>query len=450
MQERFPPGVFDLAGNLERHFAKLATIGNRPDGSISRIAYSDEESAAMAYLRSEGEAFGLRGRYDAVGNLILSTPDDRARRVLVGSHLDSVPAGGNYDGSAGLVAGLEAMRELVARDEPRRRGIDLVAWRGEEYTFNAVYKGSAAAFGVSETHILHNRYGEQTLREAILHQGFDPTPIDERRPTFGRQAIDAIDAYLELHIEQGVRLERDGTDLGLVTSIAGDRRFLVVLEGRFDHSGATPMGQRYRNDVNLAMAHVQVALDELAQRRLGEGREFCLTVGIVNADPEIDRKYPEIHANSVTKVSGLGYFTLDLMCADDEFMDAFSAEMHRTIWSQAKRFGVQAVIEQTDSAAGIASLDPRLLDRLQAAAERLGHSHVRMPSGAGHDAVIVALARRGDGSAIPTGMVFVPCRGGISHSRDEYASPEQVARGAELLRETLLDLVADDHAAMIP
>lgn len=443
LQEHIPPGVFDLSRSLERHFAKLATIGNGPDGSISRIAYSDEESAAMAYLRAEGEAFGLRGRYDAVGNLILSTPDDLPRRVLVGSHLDSVPAGGNYDGSAGLVAGLEALRELLTSNGARRRGVDLVAWRGEEYTFNAVYKGSSAAFGVSETHILHNRYGEQTLREAIQAQGFDPTPIDERRPTFEREQIDGIDAYLELHIEQGVRLERDGTDLGLVTSIAGDRRFLVVLEGRFDHSGATPMGLRYRNDVNLAMAHVQVALDELAQRRLSEGREFCLTVGIVNADPEIDRKYPEIHANSVTKVSGLGYFTLDLMCADDEFMDAFSAEMHRVIWSQAKRFAVQAVIEQTDSASGIASLDPGLLERMRTCAERLGHSYVRMPSGAGHDAVMVALAHRSDGSSIPTGMVFVPCRAGVSHSRDEHVNPDQVARGADLLRETLRELVAE-------
>jgi N-carbamoyl-L-amino-acid hydrolase len=442
VQEHIPPGVFDLSRNLERHFAKLATIGNATDGSIWRIAYSDDESAALAYLRSEGEAFGMRGRYDAVGNLILSTPDDHERRVLVGSHMDSVPAGGNYDGSAGLVSGLEAIRQLMDAGTKLRLGIDLVAWRGEEYTFNAVYKGSCAAFGLSETHILHNRYGFQTLRDAIIQQGFDPTPIDDREPSFGQQYIDSIEAYLELHIEQGVRLERGGKDIGLVTSIAGDRRFLVVIEGRFDHSGATPMGTRYRSDVNLAMAHIQVALDELARKRQAEGKEFCLTVGIVNADPEIDRKYPEINSNSVTKVSGLGYFTIDLMCADDTFMDAFSAETHRLIWNEAGRFNVKAVIEQTDSAAGIISLDPGLLDRMQRRTEALGHSYVRMPSGAGHDAVVVTQARRSDGASIPTGMLFIPCREGISHSRDEYTTPDQVARGTEVLRETLRDLAA--------
>lgn len=426
IQEHFHPGVFDLSSNLERHFAKLATIGNNPDGSISRIAYSDEESAAMAYVRAEGEAFGLQGRYDAVGNLILSTPGSHARRVLIGSHLDSVPAGGNFDGSAGVLAGLEATRMLLEEGIELRSGIDVVAWRGEEYTFNAVYKGSAAAFGLSETHILHNRYADQTLRDAIRSQGFDPTPIDERRSTFEPKYIDSIDAYFELHIEQGVRLERDSLDVGLVTSVAGDRRFLVVLEGRFDHSGATPMGRRFRHDVNLAMAYIQVALDELGRRRRKEGTEFCLTVGIVNADPEIDGKYPDIHSNSVTKVSGLGYFTIDLMSADDAFMDAFAAEAHRLIWSEAKRFGVNAVIEQTDSAGGILALDPGLLDRLQRSAEDLGHSYLRMPSGAGHDAVMVASTPRSDGTRIPTGMLFIPCLEGISHAREEYVQPDEV------------------------
>lgn len=443
IQERHAPPVLDLSGNLARHFAKLATIGNQPDGAISRIAYSDEESEAMAYLRAQGEMFGLSGRYDAVGNLILSTPGDASRRILIGSHLDSVPYGGNYDGSAGLVAGLEAMRMLLEAGQPLQRGVDLVAWRGEEYTFNAVYKGSAAAFGLAETHILHNRYGSQTLRDAIHEQGFESSPIDDRQATFSSDYIDSIDGYFEMHIEQGVRLERDGKDLGIVTSIAGDRRFLVVMEGRFDHSGATPMGKKYRHDVNLAMAHTQVALDELAKRHRKAGAEFCQTVGIVNADPEIDKKFPDVHSNSVTKVSGLGYFTIDLMSADDDFMDAYAAEAHREIWNQAKLFGVKAVIEQTDSAPGIKSLDTGLIDLLRTAADDLGHSYVPMPSGAGHDAVMVAEARRSDGSAIPTAMLFVPCRDGISHSRHEYVHPDQVAKGAEALRNALQRLTLE-------
>jgi N-carbamoyl-L-amino-acid hydrolase len=440
-----PPHIYEddddaLERRIERHFAKLSTIGKEVDGSISRIAFSDQESAAMAYVRAEGEAFGLAGRYDGIGNLLLSTPGDHQRRILVGSHLDSVPKGGNYDGAAGVIAALEALRGLVASGAELARGIDLVAWRGEEYTYNAVYKGSATAFGLAEPHVLHNLYLGQSLRDAIMQQGFDPSYVDECRPSFDPAYIDSLDGFLELHIEQGIRLERDRKDVGVVTGIAGDRRFLVVLEGRFDHSGATPMGAQYRADVNLAMAHILTRFDELGERRRAEGHDFTQTVGIINADPETDRKYPAVHGNSVTKVSGLGYFTLDFMSSDDEFLDGYSAEVLRMIWQTAKELGTNAVVEQTDSALGVQRLDAGLQDLLAASAEAVGASHLRMASGAGHDAALVTQARRSDGERIPVGMLFIPCKAGISHSKDEYCSPEQVARGTEVLRESLLRL----------
>jgi len=427
----------DPVRQIDLHFAKLATIGGELDGSISRIAYSDAESEAMAYIRSQGEAFGLEGAYDGVGNLVLSMPGDRPRRLLVGSHLDSVPSGGNYDGAAGIVAGLEALRGIMTSGSPPAVGVDLVVWRGEEHTFNAVYKGSSAAFGIAEPHILHNTYGDQTLRDAIQQQGFDPSFIDEGRPSFDADYLDRIDGYLEPHIEQGSRLEQERADVGVVTSIAGDRRFLVVLEGRFDHSGATPMGVRFREDVNLGMAYIQTRLDELGREHRGRGVDFVQTVGIVNSDPEIDRKHPAVHGNSVTKVSGLGYFTLDIMGADDAFLDDYSAQVHRLIWRTAKEFGIKAIIEQTDVTAGVPTLDPGLQDLLAGSGEDLGYRVSRLPSGAGHDAAIVARVRRPDGRPIPVGMMFLPCRRGISHSREEYVAPEQVARGVEVLRGAL-------------
>lgn len=433
-------GAGALERQIDRHFAKLATIGNQADGSISRIAFSDAESEAMAYVRAEGEAFGLAGRYDGIGNLLLSTPGEHPRRILAGSHLDSVPRGGNYDGAAGVVAVLEALRSILAQGMELRRGIDLVVWRGEEHTFNAVYKGSATAFGLSDPHVLHNVHRGQSLRDAILQQGFDPSYVDESRPSFDPGYIDGLEGYLELHIEQGGRLELESKAVGIVTGIAGDRRFLVVLEGRFDHSGATPMGTRYRADVNLAMAYILTRCDELGRKRRQQGHDFTQTVGIVNADPETDKKYPDVHANSVTKVSGLAYFTLDVMSADDGFMDDYSAEVLRLIWRTAKELGTKAFVEQLDSAAGIGQLDAGLQDLLEASAEHLGASHLRLPSGAGHDAAVVAQARRSSGQPIPAAMLFIPCQGGISHSKDEYCSPRQIATGSEVLRETLVKL----------
>jgi N-carbamoyl-L-amino-acid hydrolase len=435
-------GLYSLEERLGRHFAKLGTIGIQPDGSISRIAYSDEESAAMAYVRAQGEAFGLEGSYDPVGNLILRMPGNSGRRVLLGSHLDSVPHGGNFDGAAGVIAGLEALRLLIRECDRLGGAADLVVWRGEEYTFNCVYKGSSAAFGMSEPHILHNVYGDQSLRDAILQQQFDPTFIDEGRPSFEGEYIDSIDGYLELHIEQGARLEGEHKDLGVVTSIAGDRRFLVVLEGRFDHSGATPMGVRYRSDVNLAMAYIQTGIDQLAARHRESGREFTQTVGIVNADPEIDRKHPEVHSNSVTKVSGLGYFTLDIMSADDEFMDDYSAEVHRWIWKTAHTHRINANIEQTSSSMGLRELDSRIRRSLMECSNRLGHGTLSMASGAGHDAAVVARAARSDGTSVPVGMLFVPCRRGISHSKEEHVEMSHLAKGTEVLRDTVRSLLA--------
>jgi len=437
VQERVSAELLNPAEHIDSHFFRLATIGIQPDGSISRIAWTDAESAAMAYVRSEGEAFGLEGRYDPVGNLILSLPGNHEKRILVGSHLDSVPHGGNFDGAAGVICGLEAMRPLVREAESFKAGIDLVVWRGEEHTYNAVYKGSASAFGCCETHILHNVFGGVTLRDAIASQGFDPSYIDEGKPSFEDDYVESVLGYLELHIEQAVRLERDRIDLGVVTSVAGDRRFLVVVEGRFDHSGATPMGKKYRSDSNLALGYIMTRLDELARKRRKEGNTFTQTVGIINSDLEIDRKYQTVHNNSVTKVSGIAYFTLDIMSADDDFMDAYSAEVLREVWNTAKEFGVKAIVEQTDAAPGLRSLDEVLSSKLSSAAEALGYSSIQMPSGAGHDAVVVALSERPKGGRTPVGMLFVPCRNGISHSPEEFVTAEQMAKGADVLRDVM-------------
>ncbi len=437
---------YSLIESLERHFAKLATIGIQADGSISRLAFSDAESAAMAYIRAEGESFGLEGHYDGIGNLVLSMPGGHQRRILIGSHVDSVPHGGNYDGTVGVVGALEAQRQIVDECQTLDLGIDLVVWRGEEYTFNAVYKGSSAAFGCSEPQILHNVYNDQSLRDAIRMQGFDPSYVDESRPSFEPGYIDSIEAYLEMHIEQGVFLERENKDLGIVESISGDRRFLIVLEGRFDHSGATPMGMKYRNDVNLAMAYILTRLDQLGRDRLQRGHEFTQTVGIINADPEIDKKYPTVHGNSVTKVSGTGYFTLDLMGADDVFLDTYAADMHRLIWRTAKEFGVKAFIEQTDATSAVSELDDHIKARFQKAADTRGYTTMHMPSGAGHDAVVVAQAERSSRGPIPVGMLFVPCKHGISHSKDEYVTAKAVARGVEVVRDVLVEIAGEQNA----
>jgi len=428
-----------LRGHFEA-FARIGNLGPSPEDGFTRLAFSDEESAAHAYVRRQAEAAGLTVRVDAVGNTYCRTPGDHAEVVQTGSHLDSVPQGGNYDGAAGVLCGLEAVKAVVAAGTPLARGLEVVAWRGEEHTYDAVYKGSAAAFGVSEPAILDHEEAGRALREAIEAQGLDPGPIASGTPTLSAAERDAIAAHVELHIEQAVRLEEEGKDIGVVTSINGDRRLLALVEGRFDHSGATPMGARYRRDANLAIAEAQVALDALARGHLERGVDFVQTVGVVNADPGLDRKHPRVHANSATKVSGFGYFTLDVMAPDDAFLTRYAEEARAAIRTAVEARGCAVAFEVLDVSAASGPLDARIQDRVEAACREVGCTWMRMPSGAGHDAALVAKQPRSDGGRIPVGLIFVPCRGGVSHAKEEHASPEALATGARVLAGTLAAL----------
>jgi N-carbamoyl-L-amino-acid hydrolase len=191
------------------------------------------------------------------------------------------------------------------------------------------------------------------------------------------------------------------------------------------------------------MAYIQTSIDKVARHHCDAGHEFTQTVGIVNADPEIDRKYPEVHDNSVTKVSGLGYFTLDIMSVDDTFMDRYSAEVHRAIWNMARTFRVNAKVELTDNSRGVQTLDAGFRETLARCADHRGYSQMSMPSGAGHDAAVVAVASRSGGGNIPVGMLFVPCRHGVSHSKDEHVEMDQLAKGVEVLGDSLRGLAAE-------
>ena len=231
----------------------------------------------------------------------------------MGSHLDTVPKGGQYDGGAGIVAGLEAILALHEYWSSMNCDLQLVVWRGEESaTFGSVCKGSRAAFGLNDPNILTKKFQGQTLEDAIARQGFDPSYIRGRKPTLSQQQIDSITAHFELHIEQASQLQTDRKRIGIVTSIRGAARYRVIIIGEAAHSGGTPMGSAFRRDANLAIAYMQVELDCLAKLRLEQGDDLVQTVGVVNIDPDFNMLDPRVYENSYTKVSPFGYFTLDI------------------------------------------------------------------------------------------------------------------------------------------
>lgn len=394
----------------------------------------------MRYVAGKAETGGLRVRRDGIGNLVVETPGEFEEWVETGSHIDTVPDGGNYDGAAGVIAGLAVLLHVQEKNIKLKRGLRLRIWRGEESAaFGIVSAGSRAAFGLLDVKALSAIHDGRSLAAAIREQGFDPSPVESEEPTISDQERDAIAAYIEFHIEQGSVLESEKTDIGIVSGIRGSIRSRVIVRGRFDHSGATPVGTAYRRDANLAIAHMQVRLDALARTFIGDGRDIVQTIGEVNAGSLADR-YPELAGNAVTKVSGFGCFSHEVRGVDGDEVRSFVSQARETIRETAKEFGVDADIEEFSAVDGIAALDSDIQQRSIEACIKIGASHRGMPSGAWHDAAVVHGAQKSDGSSIPTGMIFIPCRNGVSHSPDEYASPEQIALGANVLLEAMLSI----------
>lgn len=427
--------------SIEEHFAALGQIGNlgprREDGYL-RASWSAEESAAMEYIKQAGQHYGLQATYDGVGNLFLATPGDKRKVVQVGSHLDTVPTGGLFDGAAGIVAGLAAILALRDGWDSFRHGLELVVWRGEESaTFGAVCKGSQAAFGQNPPDILNKEFAGKTLAEAILSQGFEPAFIRDARPTLAPERVDSIVAHLELHIEQAIRLETGRLDIGIATSIRGMVRLRVIVTGEAAHSGGTPLGIAYRRDANLAMAYLQVELDKLADRLLLEGADLVQTVGVLNCDRDFNLSHPQIYENALTKVSPFGYFTLDIRSNRQSFLSDYTGQVGRLFNELGRKFGVTVEIEKICSLSALESLDESLQTTIEAACQELGYRYERLPSGALHDVGVVARQKQSNGSTIAGGLIFIPCRAGLSHNPQEYATPAAIRKGALVLARTL-------------
>ncbi|MDT8316368.1 MAG: hydantoinase/carbamoylase family amidase [bacterium] len=419
----------------------IGNIGAGPEAGYLRAAYSDDETRGMKVLAEAAADAGLNCTWDGLGNLSIETPGNFREWIETGSHLDTVPCGGNFDGLAGVVAGLEALIALQASSGRVKRGMRLRVWRGEESaTFGSSSTGSKGAFGILEPAVLLNRFQGISLKDAMLSQGCDPSVVENRVATIPPEGIDSIYAYIELHIEQGNLLETSGKELGIVLGIRGASRMMVTLEGAFDHSGATPMGGAFRKDVNLALGYIIVRLDELATRHIEAGMDLVQTIGVINSSSDLNELNSDIYRNAVTKVSGFAYFSHEVRSCNSYESDIFCLEAIEIILDTAKEFGISAGIKEIGKTAGIPSLSGTVQVALEASSCEAGASFMKMFSGAWHDAAVVASQQRSDGSRIPAGMLFIPCKDGKSHTPEEYCSPEQIAKGATVLARAMLRL----------
>ena len=406
------------AERIEARIVALSQFGANPEGGVSRVAFSDFDIEGRHYIAALMREAGLSIRTDAAGNLIgrRAGRDDTLPPILFGSHIDSVPGGGNYDGDVGVIGALEVIDLLNEHGIVTQHPLEVVSFTDEEGGLT----GSRGMVGTLTPEALdlmtHSGY---TIRDGLQRVGGDP----DRLHTAARKPGD-IKAYLELHIEQGGILDAEDIDIGVVEGIVGIRWWDVTVEGFANHAGTTPMDGR--RDALVSAAELTLAVNRIGREL--EGRHVA-TVGQIAAFPGA----PNVIPGKVT-------MSLEIRDLDAEKMqqvfDLVRAEAERI----AAKHGTPITFTELDLAAPPAPTNAAVRDVIAAAAKALGLTSRRMPSGAGHDAQDIA-------HIAPIGMIFVPSVGGISHSPKEYTSAEDMANGADVL---LRSVLAIDGGALDP
>jgi hydantoinase/carbamoylase family amidase len=405
-----------LSINIDRLWKDIETLATFSTGGegVNRLTFSQEDRAARAYLRAQMTSAGLDVLEVPPGVMLgrLSPAGSSGPAVISGSHIDAVPSAGRFDGIVGVLGALEVARVLAENRVALKHPYEVVIYPEEEGTrFGAVLAGSKAWVGELSTQQLaamRDRDGISYLG-AMEAYGLKADDLERQRFRPGRAK-----ALIELHIEQSVVLEECGIQIGVVTTITGIRGFEVTLRGIANHAGATPMERRH--DALAGAAEIMLALEYLPPTL---GAHTVCTVGQISCSPGARNVIP-----------GEVRFSIDFR--DIEGLDAKWAEVEPHIWAIANARHLSLEMRPMSSSEPTA-LSPAIQDLLERVCGQRGFSCMRMPSGAVHDAQVMA-------PLVDTGMIFIPSRGGRSHCPEEYSEPAQVAQGANVLLDAVMAL----------
>lgn len=398
---------------LTQWLADLAKIGATASGGVTRFALTEGDRLARQWLTERASEHGLAHRVDAAGNLFIYQPTAKGRPViLAGSHVDTVPEGGRYDGALGVLAALECLVRLQETDAIMRHGLEVAVWTEEEGSrFKGGLVGSRAFIGeLSASELAELDSEGVSLADALRNWGLAPDLVSNLPEQRGE-----IAGYFELHIEQGGILEKRQDEIGVVSGIVGIRRFDVTVRGQANHAGTTPMALRH--DALVGVAEMVQSVPERLQQ--GQFPQAVATVGRLQVFP-----------GGVNVVPGRVEFTLEVRDLESKVMDQVAQILLSEFAQVAARRGLTITWQQTADVIP-APLHPQMRDAVRQAATDLGYRLLDMPSGAGHDAQHLA-------HICPTGMIFVPSRGGISHSPEEFTSEADCIRGANVLLNAIL------------
>ena len=403
-------------GRLWRRLSELAEIGKREEGGVARLSFTPEERAAKDLVASYMREAGLAVHEDAAGNLFgrREGRDPGAPAVLVGSHVDSVMGGGDFDGPLGVLGGIEVLQTMDEEGVAPERPVEVVAFTDEEGArFSLGMIGSRALAGtLSQRDLTFQDRNGVSIERAMREAGLDPARIGEAARPPGSLA-----AYVELHIEQGRVLEGEGLPVGVVTGIAGPVWLRLSFSGEAGHAGTTPMGAR--RDALAAAAEVVGAIEEEAAAT----GSTVGTVGQIEAGP-----------GGMNIIPGRAEISLDLRDIDEAVRDRAEGRIRERAAEACERRGVGLAFEELQRLPP-APCSREIREAIAAACEREGIRPHSLPSGAGHDGMHVA-------RLCPMGMVFVRSKGGISHNPKEWSSREDCEAGCRVLYATVLDLAA--------
>ena len=402
---------------FEANFNAISEFGALKGGGLTRLAFSKEDLEARKFLINLIEKNGFKLKIDNVGNIYAIYDDGcevGAKPVCVGSHIDSVPNGGFYDGTLGVMAGLEALSSIKEAGIKLKRPLWLINFCCEESSrFKTATIGSKIISGKLGLQRLHELKDEDgiSLFEAMSAAGFKPQNLDE--------AIlkeNSLHAYLELHIEQGPVLERSAISVGVVSGIAAPIRFEITIQGKADHSGATPMNMR--SDALLAASHIIIAANKFAKNK----KTAVATVGYVHAKPGV-----------LNVVPGEARLGVDLRDIDKASLEELNLELRNFVGELSHELKFSYEIRELSSDEPV-KLSEHAINLLEDEAKKLGIKTLTLPSGAGHDAMNLTKL------ASSVGMLFIPCVDGISHNIAEAINFKDAVAATKILTNALIRL----------
>ncbi|MBW8725886.1 MAG: Zn-dependent hydrolase [Inquilinus limosus] len=389
---------------------ETAELGKTPKGGVKRLTLTDLDKQVRDWFRTQCEAVGCTVTVDEVGNMFARRPgrDNALPPICIGSHLDTQPTGGKFDGILGVLSGLELLRTLHDTGYETNAPIEVINWTNEEGSrFAPAMLASGVFAGVFTKEYAYSREDRDGLRfgdelDRIGYRG--PVPVGQRK----------LGAHFELHIEQGPILENEEKVIGVVTGVQGMRWYEVTVTGRESHAGSTPM--RLRRD---------------ALRGAARMIEAVIAVGDTTADAVATVGLVEVRPNSRNVIPGEVFFTIDYRNPDDAKIGVMEKEARAAIERIAAELKLEVKVEAIWDSPAV-KFDPACIDAVENAARANGFSHRRIVSGPGHDSAYIA-------RVAPTAMIFVPCREGISHNEEESIEFDHAAAGANVLLRAVLD-----------